>query len=42
MYLASIWAINYLAGIVISGKILGYKSQPYIAVIVPISFGNKI
>ena len=28
--LASIWATNYLAGIVISVKILGLKFMPYI------------
>ena len=30
MYFASIWAINNLAGIVISVKILGLKFLPYI------------
>jgi hypothetical protein len=30
-YLASIWVINYLAGIVISVKILGLKFLLYIA-----------
>ncbi len=31
IYLASIWATNNLAGIVISVKILGLKFVPYIA-----------
>jgi len=37
MYLASIWAINNLAAIVISVKTLGLKYLPYIAATQPLN-----
>ena len=40
-FLASIWAINNLVGIVISVKILGLKFRPYIAAD-SIRFGYRV